>query len=116
MKGHFFNGAWVPAKDGSTIGDNNYQTLQNLRYEDKHLEGVAGYEILGEFPEVKCSVAIEDGYAYRQLFNDSGSNVLMGKFGMLILATQFYSEAAGAEPQKFRASQFYIEVAAPVGS
>jgi len=39
-----FEGAWLPAMDGTEIGPGNYQVLTNCRYKPKHLEGVLGYE------------------------------------------------------------------------
>jgi hypothetical protein len=38
-----FDGMWMPDIDGSLIGAQNYQTLENLRYKDSGLEGVNGY-------------------------------------------------------------------------
>lgn len=38
-----FDGAWLPDYDGAEIGPNNFQTLVNLRYSERHPEGVQGY-------------------------------------------------------------------------
>ena len=38
-----FDGSWMPDVDGSLIGPQNYQELENLRYKDSGLEGVNGY-------------------------------------------------------------------------
>jgi hypothetical protein len=38
-----FDGKWMPDIDGSLIGPQNYQILENLRYKDSGLEGVNGY-------------------------------------------------------------------------
>ena len=38
-----FNGQWLPDLDPAEIGPSNFRTLQNLRYADKHPEGVLGY-------------------------------------------------------------------------
>lgn len=40
---HAFNGAWLPNEDPALIGAENYQTLTNLRYTDKSIQGVLGY-------------------------------------------------------------------------
>ena len=37
-----FDGRWMPDKDSTLIGPNNYQTLQNLRYTDDNIESVSG--------------------------------------------------------------------------
>ena len=38
-----FTGAWLPDLDPSEIGPSNFRTLQNMRYGEKHPEGVSGY-------------------------------------------------------------------------
>ena len=38
-----FNGAWLPDLDASEIGPSNFRKLQNMRYAEKHPEGVMGY-------------------------------------------------------------------------
>ena len=38
-----FNGAWLPDLDAAEIGPSNFRTLQNMRYAEKHPEGVMGY-------------------------------------------------------------------------
>ena len=38
-----FDGTWMPSVDPALIGPTNFATLQNLRYNEKSLEGVSGY-------------------------------------------------------------------------
>lgn len=38
-----FDGAWLPDLDPAEIGPSNFRTLQNMRYGEKHPEGVMGY-------------------------------------------------------------------------
>ena len=38
-----FNGGWLPDYDPTEIGPSNFQSLQNMRYEDTHPVGVNGY-------------------------------------------------------------------------
>lgn len=38
-----FSGSWQPNIDGTLLGSEDYQTLINLRYNDRGLEGVNGY-------------------------------------------------------------------------
>uniref|UniRef100_A0A6H1ZH89 Uncharacterized protein n=1 Tax=viral metagenome TaxID=1070528 RepID=A0A6H1ZH89_9ZZZZ len=42
-KQFLFSGEWVPDQDPLVIGADNYSDLQNLRYNDRGLEGVQGY-------------------------------------------------------------------------
>ena len=38
-KQYSFDGKWIPAVDPALIGPKNYAELQNLRFNDKSLEG-----------------------------------------------------------------------------
>ena len=38
-----FTGAWLPDLDAAEIGPSNFRKLQNMRYAEKHPEGVLGY-------------------------------------------------------------------------
>jgi hypothetical protein len=42
-KQYSFRGRWIPAVDPALIGPENFATLQNLRFNDKSIEGVNGY-------------------------------------------------------------------------
>jgi len=45
-----FTGAWLPDLDPAEIGPSNFRTLQNLRYAEKHPEGVMGYTKINTTP------------------------------------------------------------------
>jgi hypothetical protein len=45
-----FTGEWNPSEDPLKIGEQNYATLQNLRYRDVGLEGVPGYSKINTTP------------------------------------------------------------------
>jgi hypothetical protein len=40
---YLLNGGWLPDYDPAEIGPTNFQTLQNMRYEDTHPVGINGY-------------------------------------------------------------------------
>jgi len=42
-KSFAFNGAWIADDDPMKIGENNFADIQNYRYRDRGIEGVAGY-------------------------------------------------------------------------
>ena len=66
-----FNGRWIPDVDGALIGPNNYQTLQNLRYTDSGLEGVAGYTKINVDPPATNQTLMNSGYQLRSSHTQS---------------------------------------------
>jgi hypothetical protein len=59
-----FTGQWLPSLDGALIGPENYQTLENLRYTDLSVEGVAGYEAFLTTP-ISTYNDIDNGFQFR---------------------------------------------------
>ena len=51
-----FNGAWVPDEDALKIGLHNFASLQNMRYTNDGLEGVAGYSRITTTPMVSTPI------------------------------------------------------------
>lgn len=61
-----FDGMWMPDLDAALIGPENFQTLQNLRYKDKGLEGVSAYVYINNDTAVDAATTtLLNGYHHR---------------------------------------------------
>jgi hypothetical protein len=55
------NGAWLPDYDPAEIGPTNFQTLQNMRYEDTHPVGINGYSKINS-TALTTYIYLKNGY------------------------------------------------------
>lgn len=62
-----FTGQWLPSLDGALIGPENFQTLENMRYNDLSIEGVSGYENwVGDVDQgITTYTLVKDGFQFR---------------------------------------------------
>lgn len=60
-----FDGEWMPDVDAALIGARNFANIQNLRYNDRSIEGVNGYTKVNEDTALTTYVKIRDGHQLR---------------------------------------------------
>lgn len=75
-KTFFFNGQWLPSEDAALIGPSNFSVLENLRYTDLAIEGVAGYTKINSTAIWGTTYNIDHGFQFtsnKKNVNTTGS-------------------------------------------
>lgn len=60
-----FDGEWLPDVDPALIGPRNFADIQNLRYNDRSIEGVNGYTYVNNANAISTYTNIRDGHQLR---------------------------------------------------
>jgi len=89
-KQFFFIGEWIPDADPLKIGEENYETLENYRYNSRGIEGVQGYRKVNTRPLMVLQNNIQTEFSE----TDPSSCFSVGENG--IEATSVSQDAAAA--------------------
>ncbi len=102
-----FSGSWMPAVDPAQIGAENYKTLQNTRYNDAGLEGVAGYSKINT-----TALSVAQEYSDTTKWIEADANSRLSVTSTEITATALQNNETAMVYQDFGAGAINTSVSA----